>query len=334
MKKGWSIGVILGLCYMMLPFTLFITQAESASNTFLSGTYTSEEGTRNYKLFIPSGYKGQRVPLYVMLHGCTQNPDDFAAGTEMNQWAEEKTFLVLYPAQSDSANANLCWNWFEPAHQKRDSGEPAIIKGMTAQIMKEYNVEANQVYAAGMSAGGAMTAILGAAYPDVYAAIGVSAGLEYRAAHDLLSAVSAQELGGPNPDDQGGLAYLAAGEAARVVPTIVFHGANDLTVQVVNGHQVLSQWAQANDYADDGLDNATTTDQPAQVTTGQVPDGYSYTRSVYTNIKGVALMEKWIVDTMTHRWSGGSPNGSYTDPKGPSATGEMVRFFGEHPKNK
>lgn len=334
MGKGLSIGVILGLCYLLLPFAFLMPPVESASSAFVSGTYTSEEGARNYKLYIPSGYHGQSVPLYVMLHGCTQNPDDFAAGTEMNLWAESQTFLVLYPEQNSTANANLCWNWFEPAHQKRGAGEPAIIAGMTAEIMSAYNVNKNQVHVAGMSAGGAMAVIMGATYPDTYASIGVSAGLEYRAAYDLLSAVSAQELGGPNPDDQGGLAYLASGSAARIVPTIVFHGANDLTVAVVNGHQVLSQWAQTNDYADDGLDNNTIQDQASEVIFAAVPDGYTYTRSIYKNSKGHVLMEKWIVDTMTHRWSGGSPNGSYTDPKGPSATAEMVRFFTDHPKNK
>lgn len=325
------IGITLLSSFFLVPMS---SESALAQGQWNSSTYTNDSGTRAYKWFIPSGYHGQRVPLVVMLHGCTQNADDFAAGTKMNTIAERETFIVLYPEQSSEANANSCWNWFEPAHQERGKGEPAIIAGITQKLMSQYNIDHNRVYVAGMSAGGAMTVIMGATYPDLYAGIGVSAGLEYKAAHDLLSAISAQELGGPDPNQQGGLAYLAAGSEARVVPTIVFHGQNDLTVQVVNGHQVLSQWAQTNDYADDGLNNDSITDQAAYVEQGQVPNGYTYTRSVYKDSKGEEMMEKWIVDTMTHRWSGGSTEGSYTDPKGPDASEEMYRFFMQNPKNK
>ncbi len=306
--------------------------AQSSAGSYTAGSFSNQDGTRAYKLYVPSGYRSQRLPLVVMLHGCTQNAGDFAAGTKMNALAERDTFLVLYPEQSSAANGSMCWNWFEPAHQARGAGEPSIIAGMVQSTLARYRVDADRVFVAGMSAGGAMAVILGATYPDLFAAIGVSAGLEYKAATNLAGALIAQETGGPDPNLQGKLAYAASGSAARVVPTIVFHGQNDLTVAVVNGHQVLSQWAQTNDLADEGRDNGSISDTPAATFHGQVPGGYAYTRYVYTDAKRNALMEKWIVQTMTHRWSGGSAAGSYTDPKGPDASEEMLRFFREHPR--
>jgi len=297
------------------------------TGAFLTGSYSNAAGTRAYSLYVPSGTRGQRLPLVVMLYGCTQTAADFAAGTKMNALAERDGFLVLYPEQDPAANAGRCWNWFEPAHQARDAGEPSIIAGMTRSVIAAYRADAARVCVAGLSAGAAMTVVLGATYPDLYAAIGVSAGLEYRAASNTAEALVAQETGGPDPNQQGRLAYAAAGGAARVVPTIVFHGKNDATVAVVNGHQVIAQWAQTDDLADDGRDNASVDDQPEQSLPGQVPGGYAYTRFVYADRRGDPLLEKWIVETMTHKWSGGSTAGSYTDPAGPDASEEMWRFF-------
>ena len=329
-----SLTLVLAACgaVLVLAAGAPAAEAQSAGGSFTTGTYTNQYGTRGYKLYVPGGYKSQRLPLIVMLHGCTQNPDDFAAGTKMNAIAERETLLVVYPEQSPAANASRCWNWFEPAHQTRGAGEPSIIAGITQAVIAQYRVDPARVYVAGMSAGGAMTVIMGATYPDLYAATGVSAGLEYKAAGDLAGGLLAQETGGPDPNQQGRLAYAAGGAAARVVPTIVFHGRLDATVAVVNGHQVLSQWAQTNDLADDGRDNASVTDQPSASLSGQVPGGYAYTRSLYNDAKRAVLMEKWIVETMTHKWSGGSPAGSYTDPKGPDASEEMWRFFRERPR--
>lgn len=301
--------------------------ARAATGTTVSGEYTNAYGTRQFRLYVPSGYRQQRVPLVVMLHGCTQTGDDFAAGTEMNALAERETFLVLYPEQDPAANTGRCWNWFEPAHQARGAGEPSLIAGMTQSIVSAYRVDRRRVYAAGLSAGGAMTVIMGATYPDVYAAIGVSAGLEYRAASNLAEALAAQQTQGPDPDRQGELAALAAGGEGRVVPTIVFHGQLDLTVAVANGHQVLAQWAQTNDLADNGVDDDTIRDAPSSATPGVVPGGYAYTQYVYRDGGGRLVMEKWIVESMRHAWSGGSSAGSYTDARGPRATDELWRFF-------
>ncbi len=177
-----------------------------------------------------------------------------------------------------------------------------------------------------------MSTILAATYPDLYAAGGVHSGLEYGAADGTLAAVAAQRSEGPEPDRQGRLAYQSARPAEpRVLPAIVFHGEDDRTVDVVNAHQALSQWAQTNDYAEDGTDDDGVADEPDVVLRGRVPEGYEYVRYIYEGPRGGVIMEKWIVEDLGHAWSGGNTEGSFTDPEGPNASEEMVRFFRQHP---
>jgi len=283
---------------------------------FVERSYTNGAGSRSYKLYVPSGYVGQAVPLIVMLHGCTQNPDDFATGTRMNGLAEENTFLVAYPAQSGNANMQRCWNWFQAADQQRGRGEPSIIAGITKQVMDEYEVEEGRVYVAGMSAGGAMAAILGATYPDLYAAVGVHSGLAPGSAHDLSSAFTAMRQGGPvvaQPENTG--------QRRRILPTIIFHGDGDTTVHPRNGERLLAH-----------LDAGNRNGSSPRVNTrrGGVPGGYEYTRFTYRDASGRDLVERWSVHGLGHAWSGGSYPGSYTDPKGPDASAEMLRFFRQH----
>jgi poly(hydroxyalkanoate) depolymerase family esterase len=304
----------------------------TGEGSFTQSSFTNEYGTRDYRLYVPSAYEDQRVPLIVMLHGCRQDAEDFAAGTRMNVLADRETFFVLYPEQGSAAHPLNCWNWFEPPDQERDKGEPSIIAGITEKVIAEHNIDADRVYVAGMSAGGAMTTIMVAAYPDLYAAIGVHSGLEYKAADDSVTALKVQKTGGPDPNQQGHNAFLSARPETRVLPTIVFHGEKDAVVNVVNGHQTLSQWAQTNDYADDGSENDSITDEPAEVLQEQTPEGYHYLRYAYENSEGYVIMEKWVIQELGHGWSGGDAEGSYTDPKGPDASEEMVRFFEQHPK--
>ncbi len=285
---------------------------------FLSATFSNPAGTRPYKLYVPSGYQGQPVPLIVMLHGCTQSPDDFAAGTRMNAVAEEHGCLVVYPAQTSAANISKCWNWFSAGDQRRDQGEPSLIAGITREVMRQYEVDPGRVYVAGLSAGGAAAAIMGAAYPDLFAAIGVHSGLACGVAGDLPSAFAAMRKG-KNGSVQQTPVRPDADEGRRVVPAIVFHGDRDTTVHPCNGDDVVAQSTLA-------------TPLETRVEEGCVIGGHSYIRSLHIGTSGETLVEQWLIHGAGHAWSGGSLAGSYTDPRGPDATKEMLRFFLDHPR--
>jgi len=284
---------------------------------FVAKDYTNQAGSRAYKIYIPGGYRGQPLPLIVMLHGCTQSPDDFAAGTGMNVLAEARTCFVAYPAQAASANSSKCWNWFSPEDQQRDQGEPSLIAGITREVMRDYAVDPRRVYAAGLSAGAAAATILGATYPDLYAAIGVHSGLACGAASDLPSAFAAMRRGSAVPPDRSGGVSARVG-SRRIIPTIVFHGDKDATVHPRNGDHVIAQA------------RVTNTDLQASVERGQVPGGLAYSRTLHTDASGQPILEQWVIHGGGHAWSGGNPAGSYTDPRGPDAAREMLRFFLEH----
>ena len=286
---------------------------------FVTGLYSNRAGSRTYKLYVPSGYCGQALPLVVMLHGCTQSPDDFAAGTRMNALAEEHTCLVAYPAQAASANASKCWNWFNPGHQQRGQGEPSLIAGITRQVMRDYSVDSRRVYVAGLSAGAAAAVIMGITYPDLYAAIGAHSGLAWGAANDLHSAFAVMRQGEAEAVRRSGSAP-DGGEYRRIVPTIVFHGDQDKTVHPRNADQIIAQ-SRAN----------MTVDLQTRVQHGRVPGGHAYSRTIHADATGRTVLEQWVIHGAGHGWSGGSPAGSFTDPRGPDATQEMLRFFLEHP---
>jgi poly(hydroxyalkanoate) depolymerase family esterase len=284
------------------------TVAASPNGAFVAGRCGDGRTQRDYKLFVPPHAGKRPLPLVVMLHGCTQDPDDFAAGTRMNEAARADGFFVLYPAQSQQANPQRCWNWFKHSHQQRGRGEPALLAAMTRQIMERHDIDPTRVYVAGLSAGGAMAAILGETYPDLYAAIGVHSGLASGAAKDLPSALAAMRSGAD-----------AAASAAPGVPTIVFHGDADATVHPDNGHHVIRA-------------SAGRIDGDPQTHREQADGGRNYTRHVHRSREGEVLAEHWVVHGSGHAWSGGSRQGSYTDPAGPEATQQMLRFFREHPR--
>ena len=299
------------------------TADDPLPGTFTSHLFANSAGTRTYKLYVPANYStevGRPVPMVVMLHGCTQSPDDFAAGTRMNALAEQHGFLVIYPAQAPSANGSKCWNWFRPQHQTRERGEPSIIAGITREVAANYRVDERRIFVAGLSAGAAMAVILGATYPELYAAVGAHSGLPLGAAHDVPSAFGAMHGGGtladrPRPPEAQ---RRPRQQAKAAVSTIVFHGDNDRTVDVRNGAAIVEQAM------------APRTDEPRLQTSMKrdaAPGGRTYSRVVYTDEAGQPYAENWTLHGAGHAWSGGSPKGSFTDPLGPDASAEMIRFF-------
>ena len=271
----------------------------------------------HYWLSVPPGAQaGIPMPLVLMLHGCTQNPQDFATGTGMNAAAAPANALVLYPAQPPSANHNGCWNWFVTEHQQRDQGEPALLVAMVHDVMARHAVDAQRVYAAGLSAGGAMAALLGREYPEIFAAIGVHSGLQAGAAHNMMAALSAMKTGaklGP---------HIQPARAGRAPALIVFHGDADGTVNAKNGEQLVQAALNA-------LGSGTAQVQQ-QTHQSQSSAGQPFTQTVYRSADTV-VAEHWLLHGAGHAWSGGHPSGSHTDARGVDATREMLRFFLEHP---
>jgi poly(hydroxyalkanoate) depolymerase family esterase len=259
----------------------------------------------------------------MMLHGCTQDPSDFEAGTRMNAQADGAGFLVAYPDEPTTDNVEKCWNWFLPADQVRGGAEPALLAGIVSDVAKDYTVDTKRVFAAGISAGAAMAVILGATYPDVFAAVGVHSGLEYQAATDPTSALSAAAYGGPDPKAQGDTAFTVMGSAARSLPVIVFHGDADAVVNVVNGPQVVTQWTETDTRAGASVGAGTSEMGSA--------GGKTYTRTTYAGLSGgKTLLESYVVHGLGHAWSGGSTAGTFTDPNAPDASAIIWAFFASH----
>jgi poly(hydroxyalkanoate) depolymerase family esterase len=266
---------------------------------FLDGSFTCAAGTRTYRLYVPKSPPAHRRGLLVMLHGCTQNSADFAAGTGMNELADIEGMLVVYPDQTTAANSSACWNWFNPRDQNHGQGEPSIIAGITADIIATHNIDPKLVFIAGLSAGGAMAVVMGHAYPNLYSAVGVHSGLPYRSANDIISAFAAMRGETRN--------YLT-----QLKPrVIVFHGDADKTVHPSNAAAIV---VSGNKHALEPIN-------------GVSVGGRKYTRTIVEDQNKTRLSEHWLLHGAGHAWSGGSPAGSYTDSRGPDASKEMLEFF-------
>ncbi len=277
-----------------------------------------------YKLFVPSQVAaGQPLPLVLALHGCSQDPDSFAAATHFNDLAEQDGFYVLYPEQTSDQNALKCWNWFDPADQQRGAGDPALFVAEIEQVESRYAVDTRRVFVAGFSAGGAMANVMGATYPDVFAAVSANSGLEYQAATNATAAWTAMTMGGPDPAGPAKAAYEAMGPFRRVVPTIIFHGTADYTVNMTNADEEAAQWIQTDEMAGAGH-----LSQQSGTGTAQGGGGFSDTR--YTDTRGQVIVEQVMVDAMGHAWSGGNASSQFTYPAGPAATERSWEFFSAH----
>ena len=293
----------------------------SASATAAAGTVTVEQQSgRNVRVFVPTTPRAP-TPLVVMLHGCTQTAEDFAGATQMDALAEKEGFVVAYPEQSAATISSRCFQWWEPTHQARGAGEPKELADAALAVAKGHGVDEERVYVGGISAGAAMSVILGATYPDRFVAIGVIAGVEYKRATTLAGALSVSQNGGPGADMQGDLAFAAMGTYARPVPTFVVHGTSDGVVAPINGDQVADQWRRTNTLV---LGEGAI--EPVISASGSA--GYPFTRNVHRNkANGASVIEYYVVDGLGHAWPGGKMGESYADARGPDATALMWAFF-------
>ena len=276
--------------------------------SFRSRTHDCTFGSLDYKLYLPacSATAVLPLPVLVMLHGCGQTPDDFATGTGMNALAEELGIIVVYPAQDRRAQQNRCWNWYRRGDQGRVAGEPALLASLMRDVLSTSPADPARVYVAGLSAGASMALILAATYPDIFSAVGAHSGLAWGAARDATSAAFAMKYGAPG--------HRATGP----MPTINFHGEDDKVVHVRNGRYVAAR-------ADDAYADLRRTER-----TSRADGGHPYVRVSHRRGKGRSFTEFWVIKDAGHAWSGGSPAGRFTDPSGPDASREMLRFMLQH----
>jgi poly(hydroxyalkanoate) depolymerase family esterase len=280
--------------------------APDLGERFLKRSYRGPAGSLDYRLYVPANHEGRELALVIMLHGCTQNPEDFARGTRMNELGEEFGIIIAYPHQSRLANPQGCWNWFDRRHQNRGSGEPANLAGLAQALTKEFNVRRDRVFAAGLSAGGAMAEILAETYPDVFDAVGIHSGLPYKSAGDVPSAFAAMK---------GTAAFTPAPVVAgvRQARKIIVHGLADGTVAPVNGERLLDEVERETSLTRSDLD------WPIE--------GGRVSRVSLKETDGRAVAEQWLVEGGGHAWFGGDKRGSYTQQVGLDASRVMVRFF-------
>jgi poly(hydroxyalkanoate) depolymerase family esterase len=303
--------------------------APQRPGSFDAHSFSNDAGSRGYKVYVPAAKADAPRAMVVMLHGCTQSADDFAAGTQMNRLADEQGFVVVYPEQAAQANASKCWNWFQPQDQLRGAGEPSLIAGIVHDVARRHAIDPRRVFVAGLSAGAAMAVVLGETYPDLFAAVGAHSGLPYGSAHDIPSALAAMKGGRsglPGLKNAAGAAPKPRRTAQQAVPVIVFHGDRDHTVQQTNGARIVQQARDAH------AAHAEHADLCVSTSSGVTSGGRRFSRSIHADAQGQARIESWTLHGAGHAWSGGHASGSYTDAAGPDASAEMLRFFMAWPR--
>jgi poly(hydroxyalkanoate) depolymerase family esterase len=285
--------------------------------------------SREYLVYVPRAYGGwRRRPLLVLLHGCRQTPEDFAAATRIATLADHHGWLVLLPRQSSKANAWTCWNWFDkPTSAGR--GEAAIVVAQVRAVRRAYRVHPRRIFAAGMSAGGCLAAVLGLRYPALFAGVAVHSAVACGAASGPLAAMGVLAHGADTAVEE--IAATAREDAptrSLPVPLLVMHGADDHVVALRNARQLVRQYLVFN-----GLLAArqTASDElppPDGETTQEVAPGRTTTTSEYRD--GLRTLIRMIrVDGLGHAWSGGDPGFPYNDPQPPDATALLGAFVAD-----
>lgn len=286
---------------------------------FESGTFSGPSGSRSYRLYVPEELP-QRPALVVMLHGCTQDAADFAAGTRMDEHARVRGFLALYPEQTSEHHPQKCWQWYDEAHQRADAGEPALLAAMVRRVAEERGADPERVYLAGISAGGSMAWVLAVTHPGLFAKVAVHSAVPYGVATDVNGALAALQAGAGDPSRAVERIVAAAAGAPRLPPALVLHGAADPVVRPINGDEGACLWAEAMGGADGSRALVRREDELEE-------GGRRVRRVRWAAADGAVAVEGWRIEGLGHAWSGGSPDGSYTDPEGPDATARIVEFF-------
>jgi len=314
-------------CTAVASVVLLATVASPpASASLVKRSHTGASGSLSYEVYVPDSYEpGTAVPLIVALHGCTQTAADFRQLTRFEKLADREHLIVVFPDKSNYTDSTSCWNWYKTSHMQRGSGEPALIEGVVGEVRDAYTIDPHRIYAAGLSAGGAMASVMSATYPDVFAAAGVGSGCEYAAGASCAGYRSI------DPEDAGKRAYDAMGQQHRSVPVIIFQGDADKTVPAINAEQLVQQWQATDDWADDGARNQSVPAAPSGTENGTAPGGRAYTLNRYQDGHAGELIQFWLVHGMAHAWSGGCDCVPYGDPAGPDATQAMYEFFMSHP---
>ena len=334
MIKGWGAWLVGGaLATAMTPNVRNGDRERPvvmpATGRFVDGTFTSDAGTRRWRLWVPAGYDGRtRLPLVVLLHGCTQDPDDIARGTRVTEHADRLNVLVLLPEQPESANAKKCWNWYDASHQQRDAGEPSLIAGMTRKTLGDWAVDPDRIYVAGISAGAAMASVMAVAYPDLFAAAGLHSGIPYRAASNVMEGVAAMSRGASEPTKLASIAVADMGPRARAIPVIIVQGAGDAVVKPINADHTRDMWLAMNALASGGSSSESSRVKPSSEQRRDA-GGLTAVESCYRSLRSTTGCDvtTLVVEGLGHAWSGGSKAGTFTDERGPDATHAILTFL-------